>query len=735
VAGRRRIAVNEQAFRPDHFINRELSWLEFNARVLEEAQDDSTPLLERVKFLSIVSSNLDEFFMVRVAGLREQAFASETSQDYNPDGLKAIQQLRQIALRTRQLVADQYRCWSDSIVPALAKQGISIDPLSRVKDTTHLDRFFQETVFPIITPMAIDPSHPRPRYHNRSLYIGLYLRRRSGIGPKRLFAVVQVPNVLPRLVPAERDGLNFVFLEELVAARLPQLFGGHDIVTFAPLRITRDSDLDLIEQESDDMLRLIEDRLKEQRRADAVRLEIADGAAEELVDMIVDQEELRHAEGYSEVYRIPGPLDLTGLMQLYDEPECEHLRDQPFTPRLAAGLRRHGEDLFAAISRRDILLHHPYDDFSPVVDFVVNAANDPHVLAIKQTLYRTSGDSPIVRALSDAAESGKHVTAIVELQARFDEQANVGWARQLERSGVHVVYGFLDLKTHCKLSMVVRQEHDAVKRYVHLSTGNYNPSTARLYTDLGLFTSNPDFGADASALFNMLTGYSQGYTWRKLIVAPTDLHRRTLELIGEQAELAQNGKASRIFAKLNSLVDYRVIEALYRASQAGVPIQLVVRGICCLRPGIKGISDTIDVTSIVDRFLEHSRVFVFGPDEHAKIFLASADWMPRNFYRRVEVMFPIESTPLRKQILNELLPAFAKENLRARRLLSDGTYVRVQPQRGEAPFRCQTQLLNLDSTPSPMLPAMPLAATADPDGAANGSKSRKKKRARGKPVK
>ncbi len=447
-----------------------------------------------------------------------------------------------ISQRTQQLVADEYRCWTDSVVPALAEEGIFVRRLSEVKDTTWLDRFFQETVFPIITPMAIDPSHPRPRYHNRSLYIGLTLRRRSGVGPKRLFAVVQVPQVLPRMVAVDREGREFVFLEDLVAARLPQLFGGHEIATYAPFRITRDSDLDLIEQESDDMLRLIEERLKERRRADAVRLEIADWAAEELVDAIVGQEELRNADTYSEIYRIPGPLDLTGLMRLYEIPDCEHLRDKPFTPRVAPGLRRHGEDLFAAISRRDILLHHPYDDFSPVVEFVVKAAEDPHVLAIKQTLYRTSGDSPIVRALSEAAENGKHVTALVELQARFDEEANVGWARQLERSGVHVVYGFLDLKTHCKVSMVVRQESDVVKRYIHLGTGNYNPSTARIYTDLGLFTSNEDFGADASALFNMLTGYSQGYAWRRLVVAPTDLHRRTIELINEQAELARDGK-------------------------------------------------------------------------------------------------------------------------------------------------------------------------------------------------
>jgi polyphosphate kinase len=720
--------ATEQAFQPDHYINRELSWLEFNARVLEEAQDPTTPLLERVKFLSIFSSNLDEFFMVRVAGLREQAFASEAPQDYNPDGMKAIAQLHHIGARTQQLVAQQYRCWSDAVLPALFDQGIVIRPLAEVKQTQQLDRFFHQTIFPIITPMAIDPSHPRPRYHNRSLYIGVMIRRRSGIGPKRLFGVVQVPQVLPRLVPIDRERREFVFLEELVASRLTELFGGHEILTYAPFRITRNSDLYLLEQESDDMLQLIEERLKDRRRADAVRLETGQGAAEELVDAIVEQEELRNTSVYSEVYRIPGPLDLTGLMALYDLPDCEPLRDQPFTPRLAVGLRRHDEDIFSAISRRDILLHHPYDDFAPVVDFVVNAVSDPQVLAIKQTLYRTSGDSPIVKALAEAAEAGKHVTALVELQARFDEQANVGWARQLERAGVHVVYGFLDLKTHCKVSLVVRQENEVVKRYVHLGTGNYNPATARVYTDLGLFTANEDFGADVSALFNLLTGYSQGYSWRKLIVAPTDLHRRTIELIDEQSELARRGKPSRIFAKLNSLVDFRVIDALYRASQAGVPIQLVVRGICCLRPGISGISDTIQVTSIVDRFLEHSRLYVFGPDDTARIFLSSADWMPRNFYRRVEVMFPIDSPPLRKQILQELVPSYLRDNTRARVLQPDGTYRRLTPKRNESPFRCQSHLLNLDMT----VMMRPVLAVKSAENGADSKRRGKKKKARGK---
>ena len=725
--------MNEQDFQTDHYINRELSWLEFNARVLEEAQDPDTPLLERVKFLSIFSSNLDEFFMVRVAGLREQAFASEAPQDYNPDGLKAISQLRKIASRTKALVNDQYQCWSKSVLPALAAEGIRILPFTEVTDTTHLDRFFEETVFPIITPMAIDPSHPRPRYHNRSLYIGVNLRRRTGIGPKRLFAVVQIPQVLPRLVRVKPGELSFVCLEDLVTNRLPELFGGHEILTSAPFRITRDSDLDLIEQESDDMLRLIEERLKERRRADAVRLEIASQADMDLVEIIEDQEELRSSqEGdsdlYDEVYRIPGPLDLTGLGSLYDLPDCEHLRDIPFSPRVSTGLRRHGEDIFAAIARRDILLHHPFDDFSPVVDFIVKAAQDPNVLAIKQTLYRTSGDSPIVQALMDAAEAGKQVTALIELQARFDEEANVGWARKLEQCGVHVVYGFLDMKTHCKVSLVVRREGDLVKRYVHLGTGNYNPSTAKLYTDIGLFSSDEDLGADVSALFNLLTGYSQGYQWQKLVVAPTDLHRRTIELINEQTDLAVAGKPSSIFAKLNSLVDHRVIDALYRASQAGVQVQLVVRGICCLRPGIKGVSENIQVTSIVDRFLEHSRIFVFGPEDSAKVFLSSADWMPRNFYRRVEVMFPVESPPLKRQILNQIVPVYLSDNVRARRLQSDGSYNSVKPRKGETRVRSQTELLSSEALLMPR--PMTVKDSNDKPNGKTRSKSRKKTRAK-----
>jgi polyphosphate kinase len=446
------------------------------------------------------------------------------------------------------------------------------------------------------------------------------------------------------------------------------------------------------------MLKLIEDRLKARARGQAVRIEIAAKADDALTRMIIDEEGLQAGDdaqgsGYSEVYRIDGPLDLTAIWEIYKLPGYARLHDKPFTPRVPRGLERRGPDIFSVIAQRDILLHHPYDSFDPVVDFVTSAANDPRVLAIKQTLYRTSGDSPISRALIAAAESGKHVTALVELKARFDEANNVNWARQMERAGVHVVFGFLDLKTHCKVSLVVRQEGQGLKRYVHIGTGNYNPTTALLYTDLGLFTADEAIAEDASALFNLLTGYSQGHDWQRLIVAPNDLHRRTIELIEEQARRAEAGQPSRIFAKLNSLVDHRVIEALYRASQAGVPIDIIARGICSLRPGVAGLSETIRVRSIVDRFLEHSRIYVFGPDEEAKVFLSSADWMPRNFFRRVEVMFPVQAPELANRILKEIVPVYLVDNTRARELRPDGVFHLLQPGPGEAARRCQLEFL------------------------------------------
>ncbi|MEX0613567.1 MAG: polyphosphate kinase 1, partial [Pirellulales bacterium] len=493
------------------------------------------------------------------------------------------------------------------------------------------------------------------------------------------------------------DKLNFVLLEDLIATRLPELFGGYRIVDQATFRVTRDMDINLLEQEADDLLRSIETRLRARQRTEAVRLEISRGMNPAVLKMLIGEEELhddaKSENGYNEVYEIDGPLDMTCLHELVQLVDRSDLRDPPLVPSSPVGLADY-DDLFAEIAERDILLHHPYESFGPVLDFVELAARDPQVLAIKQTLYRTSGDSPIVRALAEAAENGKQVTALVELKARFDEANNIVWARQMERAGVHVVFGFMGLKTHCKVAMVVRKEGKKVRRYVHLSSGNYNPNTALVYTDLGLFTADKVIADDVSALFNFLTGYSQQHEWQKLMIAPSDLKRRTIELIDEQAARAREGKRSRIIAKLNSLVDRETIEALYRASQAGVPVDLMIRGICCLRPGLPGISDNIRVQSVVDRFLEHSRILVFGEGSKEQVFLSSADWMPRNFDRRVEVMFPVEAEDLRRRIVDEIIPTYLKDNRRTRVLQADGTYVRAKTT-DEVPHRSQIELLAL----------------------------------------
>jgi polyphosphate kinase len=616
--------------------------------------------------------------------------------------------LQRISRRVEQLVARQYAIWNKSIVPALAEAGIRIHSMKDFegKETKSLDKYFRQVLFPVVTPMAIDPAHPSPRFHNRGLYLAAILERVSGLGPPKLFAVVQVPQGLPRFVPVEpEDKQNFVMLDDLMASRLPDLFGGYRIVDHGTFRLTRDMDVNLLEQVADDLLRAIESRLRARQRTEAVRLEISRGLNPAVLKMLIGEEEL-HADGkagnvdaggkdtsYNEVYEIDGPLDMTCLFELVQQVERKDLRDPPLVPRSPVGLVDY-DDLFAEIAKRDILLHHPFESFGPVLDFVEFAARDPQVLAIKQTLYRTSGDSPIVRALAEAAENGKQVTALVELKARFDEANNIVWARQMERAGVHVVFGFMGLKTHCKVAMVVRQEGKKVRRYVHLSSGNYNPNTALVYTDLGLFTADKVIADDVSALFNLLTGYSQKHEWQKLVIAPSDLKRRTIELIDEQAARAQEGKRARIIAKLNSLVDRKTIEALYRASQAGVPIDLLVRGICCLRPGLPGISETIRVQSVVDRFLEHSRIFVFGEGPKEQVFLSSADWMPRNFERRVEVMFPVEAEDLRRRIVDEIIPTYLKDNRRTRVLQADGTYVRAKAE-DEAPHRSQVELLAL----------------------------------------
>jgi len=710
----------KQTFAPETFINRELSWLDFNARVLEEAQDPTNPLLERIKFLSIFSTNLDEFFMVRISGLREQALGDGAPQDYSPDGMTPEAQLAAVAVRTQELVAMQYRCWNEQLLPELSQAGLQIVHPEQLTPEQHagLDQFFQERVFPVVTPMAIDPSHPSPLYHNRGLYLATILIREGGLGPKKLFAVVQLPAVLPRLlpVPAELGQSKFLLLEEAIASRLPQLFGACQVQTWTTFRVTRDSDIELLEQEGDDMLQLIEKRLKARRRGEAVRLEVNARASDEIVAQIVDSEDLHNDPLFQEVYRVQGPVHLGDMMELVKLPGFANWRDAPLVPRMPPLLKKRGNlDLFQTIRQQDIVLHHPYDAFDPVIEFIASAAKDPQVLAIKQTLYRTGGgNSPLVKALMEAAENGKHVTAMVELKARFDEETNVEWARQMERAGVHVVFGFLDIKTHCKVSLVIRKEGEGLRRYVHLSTGNYNPITSRIYTDIGLFTCNEQIAADATALFNFLTGYSQGHRWNHLVVAPTDLFQKTMSLIEEQAERAKRGQSSWIFAKLNALVDHRVVEALYQASQAGVPIDLVIRGICCLRPGLPGISENIRVRSILDRFLEHSRIHVFGPPDDCQVFLSSADWMPRNLNRRVEVMFPLLQPSLKERIVREIIPIYLRDNTKSRLLQADGTYFRAKLPEGTPRHRAQMELMEATCPPARTEPTPDPRPTEEP---------------------
>ena len=686
----------------DHYLNRELSWLEFNARVLEEAQDAATPLLERLKFLAIFASNLDEFFEVRVAGLQQQAYAGLEPQDYGADGLDAQGQLARINERTHRLVEEQYRVLGEEVLPALAAQGIGRVTVAELDDAERgdVDRLFRTSVYPVLTPLAIDPGHPFPHVHNKSLNIALLIEGASNGDVQRLFAVVQVPAVLSRVMflRSEPERQRFLLLEDLVAAHLGELFGGFRVLAHTVFRVTRNTDLEINEDEAEDLLETVEETLRQRIRGEAVRLEIAADADDRFVQLLTEALDLEARD----VYRLAGPVDLTALMALHQHEGFRALRDEPLLPRVppafaamaGAGAGPAGPDVFEVIRQQDVLVHHPYESFGCVVDFIERAADDPQVLAIKQTLYRTSGLNPIITALGRAAQRGKQVTALVELKARFDEENNIAWARSLEQAGVHVVYGVAGLKTHCKAALVVRREAEGIRRYVHLSTGNYNAATARIYTDLGLFTARPEYGEDVSELFNLLTGYSRGYRFRRLLVAPLGLRERILELIAREREHAEAGRPAHIVVKMNALVEPSVIDALYDASQAGVSIDLVIRGICCLRPGVPGVSDNIQITSIVDRFLEHSRIFYFANGGAPDVFLASADWMPRNFFRRIEVMFPLEDERLKQRVIEEILPVLLGDNVKARRLRPDGGYERVPA--GEAlPVRCQLVLQQL----------------------------------------
>lgn len=684
---------------PSLFINRELSWLDFDERVLEEARDPSNPLLERLRFLAICASNLDEFFEVRVAGLQAQLYDNLEPQDAPPDGMGPLSQLTEISRRAHDFVGRQYEIYRTEIRPQLAAHGIHVCGPEELSDTQNafLDKYFDWQVYPVLTPLAIDPAHPFPHLHNKSLNLILRIETIGQDPPRQLYAVLQVPSVLNRLVPLPDEGdgkRRFVLLEDVIGPRLDALFGGFKVAARAAFRVTRNSDLTIQETEvKSSLLSTIQETLRQRKWGAAVRLEISDRADEGFLAQLQTAPALDLDD--RDVYKVSGPVDLTALVALYKLEGFRELKEPAFEPQVVTSLANRA-NVFAAIREQDILVHHPYESFGSVVQFIEQASEDPQVLAIKQTLYRTSDDNPIITALARAAENGKQVTALVELQARLDEENNIVKARALQKAGVHVVYGMVGLKTHCKAALVVRRDHDGIRRYVHLGTGNYNPTTARFYTDLSLFTCRSDFGEDASALFNLLTGYSQGHGWHKLIVAPMHLADRIIALIDRERTNAEQGLPARIIAKMNSLVDPGAIEALYAASQAGVRIDLIVRGICCLRPGMPNLSENIRVISIVDKFLEHSRIAYFQNNDAPQVFLSSADWMPRNFRRRVEIMFPIEDPRLRNRIVDGILGVALMDNVKARVLQPDGTYRRIDPAgSGEPVIRSQVEFQNM----------------------------------------
>jgi polyphosphate kinase len=685
-------------FGPSHFLNRELSWLQFNRRVLEEVQDHHNPLLERVKFLAIFSANLDEFFEVRAAGVKQQIESGAL--ECGMDGLTADEAFQAITRKVRQLLTLLYRCWHRDLVPSLARQGVRFLDFAQMNpaDLTWVHGYYQAEVRPVLTPLAIDRAHPFPQLLNKSLNLIVELEAAPIYEKRRQLAIVQVPRVLPPLIqlPHPAAYRDYLFLGTLIGHYLNDLFVGARIIGYWLFRVTRNSELYIDEEESANLLMAVENELHKRRRGDAVRLEVEKDCppniqSELLANLLLGPEDL---------YLIDGPLNPSRLLSLYEGDPRPELRNPTFLP-VASPAFQESSDCFAAIRKQDVLLHHPYESFEAVVEFLEQAAADSQVLAIKQTLYRTGGDPRIVGALIKAANHGKQVTAVVELKARFDEANNIEWSRRLEEAGVHVVYGLLGYKIHGKICLVVRREELGIRRYVHLSTGNYNPTTARIYTDVGLFTCDANFGEDATNLFNILTGISQFRGMSELLVAPFELHERILSLIGRETENARQGLPARIIAKMNSLVGREIIEALYRASQAGVQIDLIVRGICCLRPQVKGISENITVRSIVDRFLEHSRIFYF---EHAcqhEIYVGSADWMPRNFFRRVEVVFPIKSGLLRDRLREQILGITLADNVKARFLQANGSYRRAPAMKGLASVRSQNEFIKTANSQKP----------------------------------
>lgn len=669
----------------ERFTNRELSWLAFNKRVLSEAKDNHLPLMERLKFLSITASNLDEFFMVRVASLKDQVNAGYTKKDIA--GMTSKEQIDAILKETHKFTTAQYNTYNRSFLPSLKKNGLKIvtefEKLTE-EQADYVDNYFQKEVFPVLTPMAVDSSRPFPLIRNRSLNIGALLMDKKKKGTID-FATVQVPSVLPRVVTIPTDGDNcttVILLEQIIEKNIQKLFLNYRVLCQAPFRVMRNADLSIDEDEAADLLIEIEKQLKKRQWGEAIRLEVEDNIDKRLLKTL--RKELNLSE--DAIFKINGPLDLTFLMKVYDIEGFDHLKEPKYTPQQPKMLDA-SRDLFEQIREHDILLHHPYETFDPVVNFVKKAASDPNVLAIKQTLYRVSSHSPIIASLAQAAENGKQVSVLVELKARFDEENNIVWAKKLEKAGCHVIYGLVGLKTHSKITLVVRKEEDGIRRYVHLGTGNYNDSTAKLYTDMGMFTSKTRYGEDATAVFNMLSGYSEPLVWNKLSLAPLWLRGKFLSLIDREKEHAKNGRPARIIAKMNSLCDPGIIEALYDASEAGVEIDLIVRGICCLRAGIKGLSEHIRVRSIVGTFLEHSRIFYFENNGNAEYYMGSADWMPRNLDKRVEILFPVEDPILQEEIYH-ILHMQLSDTKKAHLLMPDGHYVKVD-QRGKTPLNSQ----------------------------------------------
>lgn len=681
---------------PEYYENRELSWLKFDARVLNEAKDKSIPLLERLKFVSITSSNLDEFFMVRVASLKDMVHAGYRKRDIA--GMTASEQLERINTATRKLVESQYNTYNRSLVPLMASNGIHI--IEKYEELTdeqaaYVDRYFEEDVYPVLTPMAVDASRPFPLIRNKTLNIAALLSSKKDEKHKDAveFATVQVPGVLPRLVPipadasedsGEVEGRTFILLEQIIEKNIDKLFLNYHVLCAHPYRVMRNADLPIDEDEAADLLKEIQKQLKKRQWGEVIRLEVEASVDKKLLRFLKD--ELKVAE--EDIFQISGPIDLTFLMKMYGLSGCDALRYEPYKPQRVPEIEP-GEDIFEAIRGGDILLHHPYETFDPVVDFIRQAASDPDVLAIKQTLYRVSGNSPIIASLAQAAENGKQVSVLVELKARFDEENNIVWAKKLEQAGCHVIYGLVGLKTHSKIALVVRREEDGIRRYVHLGTGNYNDSTAKLYTDCGIFTCNEAIGEDATAVFNMLSGYSEPLSWNELVLAPIWLRTRFMRLIARETKHAREGKPARIVAKMNSLCDEGIIAALYEASAAGVEIELIVRGICCLKVGIPGISENIHVRSIVGNFLEHSRIFFFLNDGEEELYMGSADWMPRNLDRRVEILFPVLDDMLKEKV-KHILDVELADNTKAHVLKPDGEYEKID-RRGKVLVNSQKQ--------------------------------------------